>query len=125
MISSLAFNEFWYICLRLLYEKDHGKNTWTGDALKNQPEIISKYKPNLENMQEKILEYPYLRIVGVPEDTVKVAFHNMLTFRLSPTDSFHLSTCCFKGIKWFVSRDRDFKRIPDDCEHIDLKIITY
>ena len=70
IMSTLAFDEVWYIYLKLLYEKDNGKGSWDGTVLKQHPEIIDKYKPELIELQEKIKKHPYLRIVGVSQECV-------------------------------------------------------
>lgn len=125
LVSSLAFNEVWYVYLKWLYQRDHGRNTWTKDTLKENPRVIATYATDLETFQQAILSCPCFRPVGVQGATIDTSFRNMLTFQLSPADAFHLSTCCLEGAQYFVSKDRDFNRIPDDHEDIDLKIITY
>lgn len=125
VISSLALDEAWYIYLKLLYQKDHGKDAWTPNTLKNHPEIITTYKDNLEKLQKSILAHPYRRLVGVPDDAIAPAFNNMISFQLGPRDSFHLAVCCHEETECLVTGDRDFRRIPSDCGHINLNLIIF
>lgn len=124
LISTLAFDEVWYICLKLLYQRDNGKGSWQGgQILKKNPGIISKYKAEIEEFQKKILKNPHLRVIGVPEDTMNSAFNNMLNFKLAPRDSFHISVCCSEQAKYFITGDRDFQSIPNNCKEIDIKLV--
>ena len=125
VISSLAFAEAWHVYLKLLYQKDHGRDSWTPRTLKDHPDIITHYKADLEKFHKTILQYPHIRTIGIPEEAMEAAFRAMLNCDLGPFDSFHFSTCCSEKTEWFITGDRDFKRIPCDNNDIDLALIIY
>jgi predicted nucleic acid-binding protein len=125
MISPLAFDEIWYTYIRLLYQKEKGREAWNGRTLKDNPGIVSTYKSKLEELQKKILKYPHLRVIGVSHESIKLAFDNMLNYELAPRDSFHFASCCVENAGIFITGDRDYRAIPEDYDGIRLRIIEF
>lgn len=125
MMSPLAFDEIWYTYIKLLYQKENGRDAWDARVLKQNPGIISKYKQKLEELQEKIFRYPHLKIIGVSHNSIRLAFSTMLNCGLAPRDSFHFSSCCIEKAGVFITGDRDYRAIPQDYDGISLKIIEF
>jgi predicted nucleic acid-binding protein len=122
-VSTLAIDEAWWRLLIRFYEEDHGDRTWRGDIVREDPNVLKMYEPEIRKFTESLLDLPKLEVIDQMHSKALViqALDNIRDHSLAPRDAFHLALARAIGVPHIVTNDVQFQKVDADW----LSVITF
>jgi predicted nucleic acid-binding protein len=120
-ISTLALDEAWWAILREAVKRDRGTYL-TGKYLKDHPDLLSHYYPELRRFTTRVFGWTNAVFVATPEpradsESVRAfilqSLDQLNSERLAPRDAFHLSILQGHNLSAIVTEDKDFDTVDD------------
>ncbi len=109
-LSSLVFDEFWWIYLNALHKRGRGA-PFDAQVYKRDASISQAYWPTIEQATRDILAWPNVQVLDSPANLPQQASHLMSTNHLAPRDAFHAALVLHHAIPCFATTDGDFDRL--------------
>jgi len=110
-ISSLTFDEIWYILIKSITEDITGSNFI--HEYREDPSIIKLATDIIDRLTLDIMMADNFIIIPVTMDIIMAAREYLWKYSLLPRDAIHLSSMFSIGIKALVTTDEDFGRVED------------
>jgi predicted nucleic acid-binding protein len=107
IMSNLGLDEIWYVLLKLLAVKDHGK----GWQRKLDSSVSKEYIEEVEKYTTNLLEIPNLFFAEVSTRQTFDALGIMKDYGLLPRDAIH-SSIVLSGIGSIITTDAGFVKVP-------------
>ena len=121
-VSSLVFDELWWVTLRIYY-KHHTGNKLNQRILKNNPQIIGRYGDLVRRTMDKLLRIPNFRLISYNPNNIKFiqrVYNLFVSKQLAPRDSFHLGLTINSDIRGFATGDSDFDNLNLPDYHLTI-----
>ncbi|RLC74484.1 MAG: hypothetical protein DRI61_16520 [Chloroflexi bacterium] len=110
-ISSLTFDEIWYILIKSVVEDKTDKNFI--ENYRKRPSIINLAKDVVDRITLDIIMADNFIIIPVTLEVITMAREYIWKYSLLPRDAIHLSAMFSIGINTIATTDEDFKRVEN------------
>jgi predicted nucleic acid-binding protein len=109
-LSSLVFDEFWWIYLNALHRSARGA-PFDAQMYKRDASISQAYWPTVEQATRDILAWPNVQVLDSPANLPQQAALLMTTNHLAPRDAFHVALALHHAVPYFATTDSDLDRL--------------